>query len=283
MDREALIGRFVAWAERETAVRGALIVGSYARRERPADEWSDLDITMFVIDPRVYLDRTGWLASIGEPWLTFLEGTAIGGGQERRVLFADGIDVDFSIFAATEEAAVATASEARVAIHRGARILVDRDGVLSRTLANAFGEPAPSAEAPSQERLTELVHDVLYHAIWAAKKLLRGQTWVATQACNAYLQQHLLQLVEWHARSTVGGVDTWHGSRFLEEWAVPGDVPLLAAALARYDRADVERALFAAVYALGAIGRDTAARLALAYPDEAHARTQAWLRDHLAG
>ncbi len=39
-----LIERFTRWAEAEEDVRAALILGSRARKDHPADEWSDLDV-----------------------------------------------------------------------------------------------------------------------------------------------------------------------------------------------------------------------------------------------
>lgn len=46
-------------------VRGALLVGSAARRQFPADAYSDLDIVLLVRDPRSWLDDAGWVAEIG--------------------------------------------------------------------------------------------------------------------------------------------------------------------------------------------------------------------------
>ena len=43
---DELLARIVAWAEAQPDVRGAILVGSYARSERPADESSDLDLVV---------------------------------------------------------------------------------------------------------------------------------------------------------------------------------------------------------------------------------------------
>ena len=39
-----LIKRFVKWAKTETNIRAAIIIGSRARVDHPADDWSDLDL-----------------------------------------------------------------------------------------------------------------------------------------------------------------------------------------------------------------------------------------------
>jgi len=36
--------RFVAWAAGEDAIRAAVMIGSRARENHPADEWADLEI-----------------------------------------------------------------------------------------------------------------------------------------------------------------------------------------------------------------------------------------------
>jgi hypothetical protein len=41
---EDLIGRFCKWAEIRSDIRAAILLGSGARIDHSADEWSDLDI-----------------------------------------------------------------------------------------------------------------------------------------------------------------------------------------------------------------------------------------------
>lgn len=71
----ALERRFVSWAEARRDVRAAVVIGSRARTDLPADEWSDLDVLVFVEDPGPYLADASWLGSLGRPLLTFTEGT----------------------------------------------------------------------------------------------------------------------------------------------------------------------------------------------------------------
>jgi aminoglycoside 6-adenylyltransferase len=64
--------RFVAWANTRPDIRAAIVIGSRARMERPADEWSDLDIIIFTTSPRYYLSSVDWLENIGTPLLNYL-------------------------------------------------------------------------------------------------------------------------------------------------------------------------------------------------------------------
>ncbi len=78
-------------------IRAALIIGSRARVECPADEWSDLDLLILTSNPEFYVSKSEWIGNMGTPLLTFVEPTSSGENMERRVLYKDMIDVDFAI------------------------------------------------------------------------------------------------------------------------------------------------------------------------------------------
>src|SRR5271169_6690839 len=92
-----MIDRFVTWAQRRPDVRAGVVLGSSARNDMPADTLSDLDLVAIVSDPSVFLSEASWLLTFGEPFLTFVEPTAVGNFRERRVSFKGGRDVDFSL------------------------------------------------------------------------------------------------------------------------------------------------------------------------------------------
>lgn len=47
---QQLENRVGEWAESQSNIRAILVIGSRARRDFPADEWSDLDLAIFAID-----------------------------------------------------------------------------------------------------------------------------------------------------------------------------------------------------------------------------------------
>lgn len=63
MDRlyEQLVERFVRWAETLSDIRAAVIIGSRARVDHPADEWADLDIMVITTDPERYVSTRDWI------------------------------------------------------------------------------------------------------------------------------------------------------------------------------------------------------------------------------
>jgi molybdopterin-guanine dinucleotide biosynthesis protein A len=258
--RMELIEAAVAdWAREREDVRAAVVVGSWARRDAPADRWSDLDVRLFVDEPARLAEDASWVESFGTPVLTFLEQTAVGERVERRVLYDTGEDVDFPLFEATAATVLATSVEAAGVIARGYRVLHDELGV-SRVLENVSPE---AAGPPDTAALTELASDFWYHALWTAKKLRRGEVFTAIECLDAYMKSRLVTLLEWHAHAADPSVDTWHGGRFLERWADPGALAALEHAYARYDLRDVARALWETIDLFQGLEEETANRLGL--------------------
>src|SRR5262249_22039737 len=160
----ALEEAIAQWGAGEDNVRAIAVVGSRARSDVPADEWSDYDVVVFARDPAALLVREDWVATFGRPMLTFLEPTAVRNPRERRVLQDEGTDVAFGVvpIELLEHPAVA-----RVA-SRGIRVLLDKDDELVPRLADV---PPVETLPPTEEALRELVSDFYYHAVWAARKL----------------------------------------------------------------------------------------------------------------
>jgi aminoglycoside 6-adenylyltransferase len=263
-----------AWARAREHVRAVLLVGSQARVDTPADALSDVDLALFVDDPERYLRDAAWLRSFGEPLLTFLEPTAVGGFEERRVLFQDGLEVDFSILPAV--IASAPTPEAEAVLARGFSILYDGVGL-------AAPEPAgpTAAPPPTQKRLDHVSNDFWYHLLWGTKKLRRGELLLAKQVCDCYLTERIVELVRWRADDQ----DTWHGYRFFESWAGEQTAQALGPTFAQYDAGDIGRALRAKGELFEELERDVAQRFGLVGPvdpAEILRRLDALLADDLA-
>jgi aminoglycoside 6-adenylyltransferase len=257
---ETLLARIVAWARHRPDVHAALVVGSHARAEFPADRWSDVDIILMVDDPMAYAADAGWLTTFGRPLLTFTEPTAVGGFVERRVLFDSGQDVDFALLPLTEPEQIVNHPDAAVVLGRGFRVLYDQVGL--QWVLRRVGTPVTPAP-PNAAAFGQLTHDFWYHALWAAKKLRRGEVWIAKQTCDGYLKTLLVQLLAWRTQAFHPEIDTWHGGRFLERWADQQTLRDLHDAYASYDADDVARALWSTVELFERLERECADRLDL--------------------
>jgi aminoglycoside 6-adenylyltransferase len=266
--------RFAEWAGAEDAIRAAVVIGSRAREDHAADEWADLDILVLTTASARYVEEADWVASIGDPWISFTEPTSGGHGSERRVLFAGGVDVDFAFFTVDEIEALVRSDPraAGTALGRGTRVLLDKDGVTARLMGATPTIAAQAATLPDAAAFEQLASDFWYHAVWTAKHLRRGELWWAKLACDVHMKELLRRLLEWDAAAA--GRDPWFRGRFFEEWAAPVSLEGLRTAFARYDEDEVWAALAATMDIFGDASRRTAAALGMSFAPvaEEHAR-----------
>ena len=217
--------KVTAWAQAEQAVRAAMVVGSRARVENPADDWSDLDVILFLTTPDTYLNRLDWIETFAPVWLSVTQHT-VAGDPERLVVFEGGWQTDF-VFQNSQVlqfvSQMIASNNIPDTIRRGVRVLVDKDGCLAQV-------PPPSPVAvpppPNSEEFNAFFERFWFHAIYASKQLCRGEL-ILYKSSEENLRRRLVQLIEWHARAT-RGVDTWHAGRFLSQWADPAVYAALA-------------------------------------------------------
>lgn len=240
-----LITRLTAWASEQSNIRAAMILGSRARTDHPADAWSDLDILVFAMDLDPIIKESAWATALAPAWLTFIERTGDGTSWERRTLYDGGLDVDVAVFPA---AALAAGDQALPAsfvdvLRRGVKVLVDKDGHLARIVEQPL-PPTTLYRKPDAAEFVNAVSDFWYHTLWCAKHLRRGELWWAKSGIDNHLKGYLHRMLEWHARAIRGeGHDTWLRGRFLDEWADPRAVAELRGAFARYDAGEMAAAL----------------------------------------
>jgi aminoglycoside 6-adenylyltransferase len=249
----AFLDEVGAWASDREDIRAVVLLGSQARAASPADEHSDVDVVLFADDPDPYFSDGDWLCRFGEPLLSFVEATPVGGFTERRVLFRDGLEVDFVVPPAA--AAQEIPADTGPVFARGFEVLY-HDGLGVTPPPAAIPQPPP----PTQAELDQSSNEFWYHLLWAAKKLRRGEVLLAKQACDCRLTTQIVEL----ARCRAHGSDTWHGLRFFEHWAGDDVVEALGPTFAAYDAEDVARALRAKGELFGRLEDEVAARFGLA-------------------
>lgn len=271
------LNNFLDWAKLQPDIRAIALIGSAVRIDRPADRWSDYDLLVIASDPQIYLTATDWLNVIACPWFSILESAPSGEPLERRVLFEGGFDMDFIILS-TEDARQGFQKTPMVQeiSERGRQVLWDRDGLLSSIPAWPWS--AQKVQAPSDPAFMEVVNDFWFHVAWTAKKLCRGELWIAKRCCDTYLKDLLLRMIEWEAQSVHGWkINTWFNGRFLEQWALPATVEELHRVFATYDPEAIWQALEASLKLFRRMAQETAERLAYAYPIEKDEQVSAWV------
>jgi aminoglycoside 6-adenylyltransferase len=269
--------KFVAWATKEPNIRAAIVVGSYARSYKTADEWSDLDLIFFTTTPDIYFANNNWLREMGDFWLC-VTNEALGSNPEWLVLYRGGFKVDYLIAPATGTLRqMVEAPLYEPALRRGYRVLFDKD----ESGANTFTLPfQPNCcEKPTPAEFTDLVNRLLLFSERTAKILSRGELWRAKYLCDNRLKEYLLVLLEWHACAIYGaGHDTWRHGRFLHDWIDPTISAALPATFAAYDVDDMWRATLATAELGCRLARETAERLAYDYPHQVEQEMLAWIR-----
>jgi aminoglycoside 6-adenylyltransferase len=266
-----IIKQFFTWAKGQSDIRCAAIIGSRARSDHPADEWSDLDFVIFADNPQAYVESGDWVRKFGTVVLTFSEPAAEGSAQERRVMYAGGLDVDFAFFPLEMISRILNneVSEATYnALSRGVKVLFDKDGMIEEFLKHEFKKIYSKPPAPGA--YLNCVNDFWFHAVWTAKHLRRGEIYWAKGGCDGHLKDLLRRMLEWHVQAAKSRKrDTWLRGRFLEEWADTRALKELGDAFARYDASDIWRALINTMDLFRWVAVETAAGLGYEYPLDA--------------
>ena len=257
--------RFVDWAAQQDDLRAAFIVGSQARRDHPADPFSDLDIILFVRDVEVRYQDASWLQEIAPLWLSQM-GHTVSGEPERLALFAGGVQVDFvfhPVGVASQFQQMIAAGNIPGTIYRGTRVLFDKDGLLP---VLPEPTPIPAVLPPTEAELRQRLESFWFSAVYCAKQLERGELWLF-QNGSAGMIWPLLQIIEWQARAAHGwDYDTWHAGKFIVEWADPEVYTTLQGVFARMQADDGWRALQVRLDLFHQIARKLAQALEYPYP-----------------
>ena len=268
--------RFVTWAEAEPAIRAAFVVGSRARREHPADAWSDLDIILFANDVETFQDSTDWIAALAPIWIAVI-GRTVAGDPEQQILFEGVHQVDF-VF---HDAAILPGMREMIAsgnlpdiLRRGIRMLVDKDDQI------VAPEPAglPARMPPSEAEFRGWLDRFWFSAVYVAKQGARGDL-LSFKGGEMGLKNQLLALIEWHTRATYGwDTDTWHNARFLKEWADPRVYTQLQQTYTPFDAAATWDGFLALLDMVRWTSAEVSAHLGFAHPVEVHEQAYRFIR-----
>ena len=265
-----LTGRIKIWAKARRDIRVVIVVGSQARLQPPADEFSDLDLVLYSSNEGEYTAQAGWLDAIGPHWLA-VRSTTGRGDLEWMVVFEGGAKVDFVFASLAEElqaaplTAILQGSPYGFVYQRGVRVLVDREKPENedRFLYYAL-QPL---QEPAAEEFSQTVQRFYLQALLAARILRRGEYWRAARLINSEMKSPYLTMLEWHVRSAgQPAPDTWYEGHFLEQWADPRALRELPGLFAACEPGALWRALYASLEAMRWIAGETANQLGLIYP-----------------
>jgi aminoglycoside 6-adenylyltransferase len=274
---ETTLAQFKDYVLKQEDIPLAFLVGSQARTSMPADAWSDIDVVLITEEPAKYLDDSLWLKNLDlVPIITFLEITAVGDQRERRVLFQNGVDVDFSVFPISQFKLMINSglvpAEIATGLRRGILPLKDDEnllGPLQKGLEATNVSNAASSQpwSLSEQDFKQSTSDFLYHFVWIARKLRRGELWTAKMCNDCYMKRLLLQMIEWYMHSKKGSnYDTWHSGRFIEKWAEEWIVKDLRSTFGDYEIEGIRSSLYSTVKLYSRLAKDVSRDLKFEYP-----------------
>ena len=273
-----------AWARGDPRIHAAVAIGSTERVDRPHDAWADLDLLFVVDDPNAWSADLRWVEAIGPSWIRLVNASPLPGIQVVQVMFAGGYDADLIPISPDQVAVFETPEVASEVFGHGATVLIDRSGAFSNLIDATGAFPTATIQPvgpPTSAEFERTVNVFLYQAVWATKRLRRGERWRAHDDVDDYMRDLMLRMIEWHALARrVDGV--MPESRQLERWAPPDVQADLPATFAAYDDGSIAEALVRSRALFRRLAREVAERWSFTYPEAADAEIEAWVRDRLA-
>lgn len=269
--------RIREWGQAQPDVRAIVVVGSQARRDRPADQYSDLDLILFAGDPQTLAAQPDWLKAFGVIWSAALDHTGAG-EVEWLVLFDGGLKADFVLAQAEGNSLVEMLKRSphQGVLSRGVRVVVDKT-----TDAGLAAPPqlVPQESSLPDSRAFRTLADRFYiQAARAVKLVRRGDLWRAKFAVDCEMKSTLLSMLEWHARLVRNPHgDTWYDGRYLDEWADPRALEDLTASFAAYEQDDLQRAWQATVELFWWLAGETAQKLDVDFPTPTDTTVYHWM------
>ena len=264
---DELLGRIVAWADRQPDIRALIMTGSRAREDGSADELTDYDLEVFTTAQATYESDSGWIGELGKVWVCLqLPVREEDGYLMRLVVFEGGLKVDFGIAPVEVLADTVAGRQLNDLYERGYRVLLDKDGLAAQLVDPAY--EGPLRLPPAEEEFWAAVEEFWFEAFHIPRLLQRNDLWVV-KLRDWTMKQRLLEMIEWHATATKGAQhDVWHIGKRMAEWTEPEVWRRLHSTFGHFDGADSLGALHATVELYRDLATETAAAFGFVYPDE---------------
>lgn len=224
--------RVVAWARRQPGLEALVQIGSRVQPGAVVDEWSDWDYQVVLRRTGRYLNRD-WPGEIAPCWNAHFERTERG-VVKLSAVYAEGREVDFVLLTAWQIKLVCLAMRhpgwaawfppvLRAGIHNlrliarpGHRVVLGGAAWERRYAALTADWPRAEFTAGDFDR-----HVAAFwrHAVWVAKKILRGEVRAAWRWQHVELREHLFALLAEEAR--LAGQTPRPEARQAEQWLDP--------------------------------------------------------------
>jgi molybdopterin-guanine dinucleotide biosynthesis protein A len=167
------------------------------------------------------------------------------------------------------EAVISVDEALLVNVNTPTDLVVATSGALDERLADRPVLP------PDEDAFRDLATDFWATALWAARRLRKGEVFACVDAVNGALKRSVVTLLAWHALALDGDAPVLEAGRGIERWADAGALAALERAYADYDLRDAARALWETIDLFHGLEEETGRRLALDVDlDHAELRTR---------
>ncbi len=175
LDESEVLGRLLAWGERDDGIRALVLTSSRARQDDTVDQLSDYDVIAAVRDLAPFESGYGWAAAVGRPLARWGDETTLLGERIvfRGVVYDDGVKVDYTLWPEELLDRVAQADLLPDDLDVGYRVLLDKDEKTSRWAPATYQAHIPSP--PSREEYEAQVEEFWWAMTYVAKALWRGE------------------------------------------------------------------------------------------------------------
>lgn len=269
------------WTVKKEDILALGIVGSRSDKNSISDEYSDYDLLLVTNNVDKYLNNESWISEVNEYWYSFTEYIPSENHTERRVLFKNGIDVDF-IFIDYEKIKNDPGQFciAKDICRRPIEIVMDKVNIEIK-LRELESTP-PKYEAPNEKQFNELIAEFYYHYIWIYKKLCRGEYWIAYRCLNYFMKSKMIQVFEWYEHCKNGNeYNTYYDSRYLEKWVEPEIKKKLGILISSYEKESMVISLNESAKLIDLMSKYIAEKLGYKYSSENMNEMLEWAEQNL--
>jgi aminoglycoside 6-adenylyltransferase len=205
MDQLRVLDEVRSWATDDDNIRLVVLTGSFAHGTGAIDDLSDLDIELYVLDPRPLLEHRDWYRRFGE--VLVVEELENPDWHPTRLIYYDEGKIDFMI-------ASIDVAEGGVGYSRPYRIVTDKDSLGD----HLHREADPESRPPTAREVETCINWFFAAALMWAKAVVRDEPWSA-KVREWEANNQLLQMIQWDHRARHGwDYDTWYLGAHMREW-----------------------------------------------------------------
>ena len=262
-----------------------LVIGSRARAQHSASEWSDLDLMIISTQPAGLAARTDWLASIGEVQFTAREASIRDDWIPLVVIFKGmrKVDIVFTVIPACcdpldDLGLMLAASPYPYIFSNGVKVLYDQKPSDACLLISSDLDYSP--RLPTQDEFTNDVNLFWVRAIHIAILIRGGERWRACHLVQVELKGSLLTFLERQARLRYGPEHKiWPRGCYLDDWADPRAVAELPRCFTVDTSGELWEALRTTCDLFHWLAVDITERLRFTYPQASEIYSREWINN----